>query len=164
MKKKLLSAVLLSTLGLSTVNAATVGSSVDVSAVVEKVCYFRTLRDVHFNYDATVKQDSVQMIDSESMFYIQCTTGLNSQLKISGISNENRILTSVDGDTLRYKLSFQDMAGNDLVAQPDDTLTHQFGESVLVGGNSFMFNFVIPHGQFVKAHNYSETLTLTVSY
>ena len=145
-------------------NAATANSNLQVSANVEKACYLKTLRDVHFNYQPEATSDLNLNLTSNSLFSYQCNRELGVLIHISGASNENRTLVGADNHTLNYKLTFSDDSGNDLVVRADDAILDAGNSSVIVAGNSFNFNFTIPKGQFVKPQNYSETITVSISY
>lgn len=165
MKKILLSTLLAATsiLGVNA-HAATATSSMDVNATVNVVCYFKTLRDVHFDYNPTATSDLTQSFTSNQLFSYQCTNKAAPLIHVAGANNPNRILTGADNHTLNYKLEFDDDSGNLLNIRGDESVIDGSGLSVLASGGSFNFNFTIPKGQFVKGQNYSETITLTLSY
>lgn len=165
MKKILLSAVLLSTLGVTSVNAAPVTSTMDVSATVENVCYIQSLSNVHFDYVPTISSNITRDVSSDVLFNVKCTSQFYPRLYISGAYNENRELTGEDATSkLKYILKFTDKDLNDITVNPDNSLWNTDGVDVLTGGNAFTFNFTVPKGQFVKAQNYAETITVTLSY
>lgn len=163
--KKILSAVLLSTLGLSSVNAASVSSSMDVSARIERSCQIKSLSNVHFDYDPTANKNLVRDVLFKDLLSIVCNAGLVPNIAMSGSGTNyliNRSLVGEDGERLNYTMEVHDGGGVTFSAF-DDVLLDGSGLSILEYDN-IQIRFDFPKGQFVKGQNYSETITFTLSY
>ena len=173
MKKILLSTIIATTslLGMSSIaNAANVSSNINVSANLEKTCYFKTLRDVNFNYQPEAITE--QNISSKSLIDIKCTLNANPTLSISGPNSgysliTQRVLTGADNQTLNYTLEFHDGQGGSFGVY-SGVIDDGAGSSILQQSgttfNEFFMHFVFPKGQFVKPQVYSESITFTLSY
>ena len=169
MKNILLSTLLFTTsiFSFGSLHAATTSSSMDVNANIQKVCYFRTLMNINFDYKPEATQDLTRDVLSHDLFEVKCNAGLSPILSMSGsesvFSTEvPRELTGADNQKLNYVLSFHDGGGTQFTSQYGE-LNDGAGSSVLTF-DSFYFNFRFPKGQFVKGQSYSETITLTLSY
>jgi hypothetical protein len=145
-------------------NAENLSKPLEVSANVERVCYIRAISNVHFNYQAHSTSDMTRYVSSDELLNIKCSGLLYPDLHISKAHNEQREMVGDDGEILKYSLTFSDYTLNEVNVLADDKLINSDGSSVLYGMNSFTFNFVLPKGQYVKAQNYSETITATLSY
>lgn len=106
----------------TSVNAATLDKDLNVSAIIEKSCVLRSLRNIDFEYDANEKVDKFMNFRFNELLYIKCNNIRETNLKISGASNSARELKNNQNEILRYRLEMYDTTYDQLYILPDDTV------------------------------------------